>query len=151
MARRYWICTGCHRRNLRTHIKCRTEDCARTRPKKRVPKHAVVLRDMPYDQGWPELSVEIHGGELHHCGCCGRPPIKVKRYDRDHDHRTGLPRGVACSYCNRERLRGIASAQEAKWVLDYFERVERHYADSTAQADQNQTEGEGQDEQAGGG
>ena len=82
---------------------------------------------MPYDAGWPELSVEIHGGELHHCGCCRKAPTKVKRHDRDHDHRSGKARGVACSYCNRERLRGIANLEEARWVVAYFERVEAYY------------------------
>lgn len=82
---------------------------------------------MPYDQGWPELSVEIHGGELHHCAVCGKDPSRTKKGDRDHDHRTGWARGVTCSYCNRERLRGIADAAEARLVLAYFERVEKYY------------------------
>jgi len=34
---------------------------------------------------------------------------------------------LACSFCNRERLRGIANAEEARMVLAYFERVEKHY------------------------
>jgi hypothetical protein len=32
------------------------------------------------------------------------------------------------SFCNRERLRGIRSVEEARWVLAYLERVERFYA-----------------------
>jgi len=123
-ARPYWSCK-CGYRNLREHRNCRGPDCKRTKPKKRVPKHAEVLRDSPYEE-WVPLSVEIHGGEEHACGCCRRQPTKVKRHDRDHDHRTGKPRGLACSYCNRERLRGIANAEEARMVLAYFERVEAY-------------------------
>lgn len=129
MARKspYWSCRKCGYRNLRAHRLCRGEGCGKAKPKKGGPKHSIVLREMPYDQGWPELSVAIHGGELHNCALCGRAPTKVKRHDRDHDHRTGHARGVTCSYCNRERLRGIASAEEARKVLAYLERVEEYY------------------------
>ena len=132
MARRYWTCpkAECRFRNERTS----SSKCGRcgnpTKPKKRVPKHAEILRDMSYEE-FAELSVEIHGGELHNCACCGRQPTKVKRHDRDHDHRIiGRARGIACSYCNRERLRGIANAEEARWVLSYFERVDAYYKDA---------------------
>jgi len=133
MARRakpYWSCR-CGYRNLREHRKCR--GCDKAKPKKRVPKHAVVLRDSPYEE-WVPLSVEIHGGEPHACGCCRRLPTKVKRHDRDHDHRTGKPRGLACSYCNRERLRGIANAEEARMVLAYFERYESYQTEEVEDA-----------------
>jgi hypothetical protein len=128
-ARPYWMCP-CGHRNERAVIKCRGESCNRTRPKKRVPKHAEVLRDTPYE-AYAELSVRIHGGELHNCAVCKRAPTKVKRHDRDHDHRIiGRARGIACSYCNRERLRGIADAAEARLVLAYFERVEKYYEEA---------------------
>lgn len=123
----YWVCRGCSYRNLREHRKCRGPECNRTKPKRRVPKHAEVLRDTPYEV-YAELSVDIHGGALNNCAVCGKAPTKVKRHDRDHDHRVvGRARGIACSYCNRERLRGIADAAEARLVLAYFERVENYY------------------------
>ncbi len=62
------------------------------RKKKRKPRHLKAL-EIPY-----ELYVELNGGE--HCGICGAKP-KSKRLDRDHDHRTGKPRGVLCHRCNR--------------------------------------------------
>ena len=127
MARRYWSCRKCSHRNERTASKRCTGCGEETKPKKRVPKHAEVLRDTPYE-AYAELSQLIHGGELHNCAVCGRAPTKVKRHDRDHDHRiVGRARGIACSYCNRERLRGIAGVQEALLVAAYFRRVEDYY------------------------
>lgn len=35
------------------------------------------------------------------CGICGREASGVRRLDRDHDHRTGEPRGLLCHLCNR--------------------------------------------------
>ena len=129
MARRvnYWVCPGCSYRNERSHINCRGtarsgEPCKRTRPKKRVPKHAEVLRDTPYEE-WAVFSQSVHGGQLHHCAVCGRAPIKVRRHDRDHDHRTGKARGLACVRCNRELLRNT-TLEEARLVVAYLERVE---------------------------
>jgi hypothetical protein len=46
-----------------------------------------------------EVYIEINGGE--HCGICGRKPLPHRRLDRDHDHRTGKPRGLLCHSCNR--------------------------------------------------
>ena len=53
------------------------------------------------------------------CAVCGRPP-KTRRLDQDHDHRTGLFRGLLCHQCNRmlpawmtpERLRAAAAYLE---------------------------------------
>ena len=131
--RAYWLCAGCSRRNERAHIKCRTEGCNRTRPKKRVPKHAEILRDKSYNEGWPELSVEIHGGQLHACGVCGRMPNKLRNHDRDHDHDTGKPRGIACPGrygCNMFMPQGLTAAR-AQQIADYLKRVEEFYAHQT--------------------
>jgi len=49
--------------------------------------------DLPY-----ETFVKINKGE--HCGVCNARPAG-KRLDRDHDHNTGLPRGLLCRRCNR--------------------------------------------------
>lgn len=45
-----------------------------------------------------EEYVALNGGE--HCAVCGRLPMS-RRLDRDHDHKTGLPRGLLCHRCNR--------------------------------------------------
>ena len=139
--RPYWSCRKCGYRNLREHRKCR--GCDKAKPKKRVPKHAEVLRDSPYE-AWVPLSVEIHGGEPEACGCCRKTPTKVRRFDRDHDHRLGIARGLCCSFCNRERLRGIANVEEARMVLAYFERVEKWYAEVTKPREDHAATGDGE-------
>jgi hypothetical protein len=83
------------------------------------------------------VNFNIHGGDdynLSHgfliketCGVCGRKPSETRRHDRDHDHRTGKPRGLACFRCNRELLRNT-TLEEARLVVAYLERVENHYA-----------------------
>lgn len=46
------------------------------------------------------MYVELNGGD--HCGIClRRRTEKDRRFDRDHDHRLGTPRGLLCHKCNR--------------------------------------------------
>ena len=125
MARKYVTCK-CGHRNDRAGGRRKCVNCGQPLPKRRVVAHAVVLRDTPY-QRFAALSVEIHGGDLDACGVCGRPMGENRRHDRDHDHRTGLARGLACVRCNRELLRN-STLEEARLVVAYLERVEAHYA-----------------------
>lgn len=59
---------------------------------KRKPAHMKALV-VPYED-----YVALNRGE--ECGICGAKP-KSRRLDRDHDHRTGKPRGLLCHRCNR--------------------------------------------------
>jgi len=86
----YWTCRGCKTRHPRTKRKC---PCGRARPPKRVVKHQQVLVLHAYDQ-W----VAWFGDR---CNICGRPAGPKRNLDRDHDHRTGEPRGLLCHRCNR--------------------------------------------------
>ena len=126
--RRYWLCT-CGTRNER--IKQRCPDCGRHRPKRRVPKHARTLRDDQYPV-YREVNERLHakafGSEWDAdcCGVCGKPPSTSRHMDRDHDHRTGLPRGLACpgnQGCNALMPRQM-TVERARQVLAYLERVE---------------------------
>ncbi len=62
------------------------------RKAKRKPKHLKAL-EVAYED-----YIALNGGE--NCGICGALR-KTKRLDRDHDHRTGKPRGLLCHRCNR--------------------------------------------------
>lgn len=64
--------------------------------------------------------VAINGGER--CGICGTGPSDDRRLDRDHDHKTGLPRGLLCWACNRQ-LRTWATVE---WLLAAAAYLKRH-------------------------
>lgn len=118
----YWTCRKCGYRNVRAHRLCRGPECTAKRPKPRVPKHARVLQETSYDEA-ARLSQAMHGGELGACAVCCRPR-GGRNHDRDHDHRTGAFRGLACWKCNRELLRGH-TVETLRACLAYLERAER--------------------------
>lgn len=68
-----------------------------------------------------ERYVELNGGE--HCGICGAERKPEKRLDRDHDHKTGRPRGLLCWACNRQ-LRTWATVE---WLLAAAAYLKRAY------------------------
>jgi hypothetical protein len=124
---RTWLCPKCsHRNEVRTSSR-KCQSCKQTtKPKRRVPKHAEVLRDTSYSDA-AALSVLIHGGEPGACGVCGKPRGETRNHDRDHDHRTGQLRGLACFHCNRELLRG-GTLESLRAAVAYLERVEAWYS-----------------------
>lgn len=133
--KRYWLCQGCGTRNERRKIKCANPDCNRRRPKRRVPKHARTLQEHSYEF-YAALNDEIHGGAFpdqwwpDYCGVCGKAPSTARHMDRDHDHTTGLPRGLACpgnQGCNSLMPRQM-TLQRARQVVAYLERVEAYRA-----------------------
>jgi hypothetical protein len=125
---RYWTCP-CGTRNER--VKQRCVECRRARPKKRVPVHARTLRDDPYLVYELENQL-VHGSAFGGewtpdcCGVCGKPPATTRHNDRDHDHITGRPRGLACpgnSGCNALMPRQLDLVR-ARLIVAYLERVE---------------------------
>jgi hypothetical protein len=93
---RGWTCRRqsagavCGTHNLPRTRKC--SGCGKPRPPKRRAGHYAAL-ELTYEQ-----YAELNGGE--HCAICKRGPGS-RRLDRDHDHRSGKPRGLLCARCNR--------------------------------------------------
>jgi hypothetical protein len=136
MAAKYWTCRKCGYRNQRAHLLCRgevsavigsvgTEACTGRRPPKHVPKHATTLRDNPYAY-YREVNEAIHGAG-DNCGVCGAEPKDSRNLQREHDHVTGQPRGLACWRCNRLMPKQFGLT-EARAIVAYLERVEAHYS-----------------------
>jgi hypothetical protein len=128
---RYWTCP-CGTRNERIKQRCANLECRRARPKRRVPKHAQTLRDDSYSH-YENVNAELHGpafgGEWTPdcCGVCGKPPSTARHMDRDHDHETGLPRGLACpgnQGCNALMPRQL-TLERARLIVAYLERAAR--------------------------
>jgi hypothetical protein len=109
---RTWTCRRCGIKHKGTDQLCA---CGTRRPPRRTPKHQLVLELHPYDW-W----VAAYGER---CGICGRPPGPKRRLDRDHDHTTGLPRGLLCHRCNRG-LGYLRSDDLLRRALTYLARHE---------------------------
>lgn len=128
MPRSKWTCPKCRALNQRTSSrKCLTCE-GLTKPKRRVPAHAVTLRDHNHAH-YAAINELIHGaGDT--CGVCRKPPTDARNLDRDHDHVTGLPRGLACpgnQGCNALMPRQM-TLERARAIVAYLERVEAHYS-----------------------
>lgn len=120
---RYWTCANvkCGYRNESRKRKCVA--CGRAKRKSR--SKAQVHPQDTYET-YLQVAREIHGVTDESCCVCGRPRKQETRHHREHDHRTGLPRGIACFRCNKELLRH-ATLEQARLVVAYLERVEAHY------------------------
>jgi hypothetical protein len=120
VAKRYWLCPSCKTRNERTKRKCVGEGCKRSRPAPRKPKHAVAL-DRSYEH-YIEVAELLHGIDDESCCVCRTPRSQHRRHDRDHDHKTGLPRGLLCVRHN-QMLDSRTSPAELRALAEYLERA----------------------------
>jgi hypothetical protein len=145
--RRRWNCPECKWRNEPGHSRTCAKCGKVTRPKRRVTRHAHTLRDDSY-AAYARVAAEIHGVIDDSCNVCGKPRPETRRWDRDHGHIDGRPRGIVCggnSGCNvlmakwvtAATARGIADAKDIAYEPDaprwhliaaYLERVEAFYA-----------------------
>lgn len=121
----YWTCRKCRYRNVRTASR-RCQGCGEATKRARRPAaHKRVLTDTAYGD-FAVLSVLIHGGAPHACGCCGAPKPEGRKHHREHDHESGEPRGLACFQCNATVL-GDRTAGEIRRAAAYQARVDAFY------------------------
>lgn len=106
---RTWTCRKCRIKWPRVKQKCSA--CGQARPKRQTASQK-ALKDSY------ELWEETFGGT---CNICGREPSERRRLDRDHDHRTGLPRGLLCARCNR----ALPSWVTVEWLVSAAEYLRR--------------------------
>lgn len=149
--RKRWNCPECKWRNepglSRTCAQCGKV----TRPKRRVTRHAHTLRNDSY-AAYERVAAEIHGVIDESCNVCGKPRPQSRRWDRDHGHVDGLPRGIVCggnSGCNVLMAKWVTPAvarsiadtkaeggepDALRWeaIAAYLERVEAHYSGAVA-------------------
>lgn len=91
--------------------KCQT--CGKHRPARKTVRSQLKLT---YEE-----FILLNGGE--HCGICGRGrPESGRRLHRDHDHKTGEPRGLLCFPCNRQ-LRTWTTVAWLRAAIAYLERA----------------------------
>lgn len=90
--------------------------CGKPRPARKRPAHMAAL-DHLY-----EAYADLNGGE--HCGICGATQkTGGPRLHRDHDHRSGTPRGLLCFRCNAA-LRPYMTLEWVEAAAAYLRRTE---------------------------
>ena len=118
---RPWTCRKCKTQHSNRRLR-KCPEYGTTRPAKKRRGHMKAL-DLPY-----EVYVELNGSE--NCGICQREPKRdadgniVRRHDRDHDHKTGRPRGLLCPGrmgCNRK----LGRVDDPAWLESAIEFLRR--------------------------
>lgn len=109
---RSWRCKACLSVNAPRKRVCQA--CKLARPKRRRPAHLQAL-EQPY-----EVFVAANGG-VDACGICGAQG-KTRRLHRDHDHRTGRPRGILC-FRDNVALRPYMTLEWVEAAAEYLRRA----------------------------
>jgi hypothetical protein len=125
-ARPYWLCRKCKYRNERIKRKC--VSCGAAKPPRKVGKNQETLRDDDYAY-YCRVAEVLHGVTDERCCVCGRPKPEGPRrfhHDREHDHNTGFPRGLACPPCNMLMKFRQLNAEKAQLIADYLKRAEKY-------------------------
>lgn len=112
MAQRFWTCQRqqagrkCGTKNSARLQKC--QSCGKRRPPRKEPEHRAVLKLVTYEQ-----CVAVFGDK---CMICGSKAQNIK-LSRDHDHKTGILRGLLCFRCNS----GLKNYMTLDWLLKAVE------------------------------
>lgn len=85
--------------------------------RKRRAKNTYLLRTYGISLDEWELLFEFQGGV---CAICGKPP-GTRALHTEHNHTTGLVRGLACFFCNAQILRQRVTPELLRRAADYLE------------------------------
>lgn len=129
--RPYWTCKKCRYRNPSIKRKCL--DCGTLKAKRKVSRKQKPVDDYAH---YVQVARVLHGVEDERCCVCGKPPSPGRRHDRDHDHRTGDPRGLACPLDNMLMKYWQLDAAKAQLIADYLKRAELYPEKFTKPEDQ---------------
>lgn len=112
----YRLPNGTYRRNCRSCLMA-DNDVRRAKPDaadKQRNRHLMSLYSITSEEYEEILTAQ--GGK---CAVCRKPPIKT-RLAVDHDHRTGLVRGLLCNYCNLRVIGKMTNAEILQRATDYL-------------------------------
>lgn len=85
--------------------------------KQRTAKNSYLKRTYGITLDEYEAMSEAQAGV---CAICGRPP-RTRSLHVDHDHKTGLVRGLLCMPCNTQLLRRHVTVDRLRAAADYLE------------------------------
>lgn len=106
-------------------------------PRKHVDRHAAYLfhRKKTIHQNWirqikaigctPELYNELLADQKGSCALCHKPNVKGKKLAVDHDHKTGIIRGLLCNRCNAALGALGDNVDSITEVLNYLCRIQK--------------------------
>lgn len=55
------------------------------------------------------------------CAICSREPRGIEVFTTDHDHVTGIVRGILCRYCNHRQVGRHRDPERLRRIADYLE------------------------------
>lgn len=85
--------------------------------RKRKAKDTYLMRTYSISLAEWEALFEYQGGV---CAICGNPP-GTRALHTEHEHKTGLVRGLACFFCNAQILRQRVTPELLRRAADYLE------------------------------
>jgi len=85
--------------------------------RKRKAKDTYLRRTYNITMDEYDLMLEAQGGN---CAICDKPPL-LRALHVEHDHSTGLVRGLCCFFCNAQILRQRVTAELLRRAADYLE------------------------------
>ena len=120
-------CIDCRSEGVTTRRKPATDRRGNPVPGKRCVTHHRAKRRQTRDAAWERRLMSTYGitaeeywrildAQGGRCYICQRATGAVKRLAVDHDHETGLVRGILCSHDNRDVL------GQARDEVEFFER-----------------------------